>query len=467
MAGLTLRAAVLVIAAVLGAGAASAQKSGELAGNAALLDIDGAIGPATSDFLRRGLARAEREGAEVVVIRINTPGGLDAATRDIDQAILASKVPVVAYVAPSGARAASAGTFIVYASHLAAMAPATNLGAATPIDIGGGELGGNDHDRADRNSRGGDKAEDKPASEPETPGPGSTLSRKATNDAAAGIRSLAELRGRDAEFAEAAVRQAATMTAREALQHHVVDLIATDLDDLLAQLNGRVVTVAGKPRTLHTRGILVQVIKPDWRNRLLGVITDPTVAYLLLLIGLYGLVFEGYSPGAILPGVVGAIALLLALYALQVLPVNYAGLALIVLGVALIAAEVAVPNFGALGIGGLVALVAGSIMLMDVDLPGYRVSRGVIFGIATSSALVFGLALTLATRARLRPVTTGADEMLGHLAVAVEDFDGQGRVRVRGEIWKAISDQPIHSGQSVRVEAISGLVLRVKPDPSA
>ncbi|WP_084087183.1 NfeD family protein [Aerolutibacter daejeonensis] len=423
-----------------------------------LLDIKGGIGPATSDHVRRGLEQAADEDASAVVLRIDTPGGLDAATRDINQAILASKVPVIGWVAPEGARAASAGTYILYACHLAAMAPATALGAATPVSIGPGQSPRKDPAQAP------DRREDDARPPKATPvSADDAAAGKAINDAAAYLRSLAELRGRDVVFAEKAVREAATLTARQAVEAKVVEFIASDMTQLLAQAHGRTVRLGERSVTLVTEGATVNVFEPGWRTRLLAVITEPTVAYLLLLIGLYGLLFEGYSPGAVFPGVIGAICLLLALYALQVLPVNYAGLALIVLGVALMAAEFAMPSFGALGIGGVVALVAGSLIMFDTSGPGYGIPGRLIAGIALASALLFMGVLWLATRARRLPVVADVASPLGQLALVVEDFAGRGTVRIRGEEWQAASARPLRRGDRVRVAAIDGLVLQVVP----
>lgn len=421
-----------------------------------LVEVSGGIGPATSDHIRRGIARAEADGAAAVVLRIDTPGGLDAATRDINQALLAAQVPVIGWVAPEGARAASAGTFILYATHLAAMAPATSLGAASPVAIGGGDPGGAAPRRpsppaGDDGEAGGDDDG------------GTAMSRKVTNDAIAYLRGIAERRGRDVEFAEAAVRDAATLTAREALERGVIEIVAGDLDDLLRQADGRTVRLGDREQVLALAGASVRTLEPDWRNRLLSVITDPSIAYFLLLIGLYGLVFEGYNPGALVPGVIGAISLLLALYALQVLPVNYAGLALIVLGVILMTAELFLPSFGTLGIGGIVALVAGSVMLFDGEGPGYGVSRGLIGAVAAVSGLCFLAIGWLAMRARRRPVVTGRHELIGAIAVVRRDFTGHGRVHVRGEDWQARSAAPLRAGEQVVIDGIDGLVLSVRP----
>lgn len=409
-------------------------------GTALLLHVDGAIGPAMTDYVTDGLNTAAKQHAELVILEMDTPGGLSSSMRAIIKAILASPVPVVTYVAPSGSRAASAGTYILYASHIAAMAPATNVGAATPVQLSGGSSS--------------TPAKPKTAEE-----------RKVLNDALAYIRALATKRGRNADWAEQAVRNAASLTATEALKQHVIDLMANDVPDLLVKLNGRHVTTEAGTVTLDTTNIQVQEYHRGFRVKFLGVLTNPTLAYILLLIGIFGLVFEGLHPGGVLPGVVGAIALLLALYAFHLLPVNFAGLALIVLGIILFVAETFVSSYGTLSIGGLAAFIFGSIILMNTDVPGFQVSRGLIGGIGTAAALIIAATLWIAIRAHRRPVVSGAEEMVGARGRALADFSaaGAGTVRIHGETWSARSGTPIRTGDAVRVVRREGLILWVEP----
>lgn len=429
------------------------------ASSALLLRVDGAISPASADYVERGIALAAQQHAAVVVLELDTPGGLDTSMRGIIKAILASPVPVVGYVAPSGSRAASAGTYILYACHVAAMAPATNLGAATPIQL----IGGASPLPATPAPAPGSKD----AKPPSNPASQDTETRKVTNDAVAYIRALAERRGRNADWAEQAVREAVSVSAEQALKLHVIDLIASDLPQLLADIDGRRVTLADGEQLLHTRGLAVQTLSPDWRSRFLAVIADPSIAYLLLLVGLGGLLFEGYSPGAVLPGVAGAICLLLALYAFQMLPVNYAGLALIALGVCLIIAETFVPAYGTLGVGGVVAFVIGSVILMDTSVPGYGLSLPLVLGVSIAAALVLVGIVWMALRARGQPVVSGREQMVGSVGVAVGDFDRLGTVHVHGERWQALTRAPLRNGEAVQVTGIDGLILSVKPAPVA
>ena len=424
-----LLAALVLCAPLAGSAPAPAAPAG------VLIPIAGPIGPATSDFFVRQLEAAQADGATLVVVTLDTPGGLDTSMRDMVQAILASDVPVVTYVAPSGARAASAGTFLLYASHVAAMAPATNLGAATPVQIGAGQQ----------------KASD------------STLEHKAVNDATAYIVSLAHLRGRNAEWAARAVREGASLPSDEALENKVVDLVATDLPELLAAIDGRTVKLQTREVTLATHGLVLRDVQPDWRTQVLSLITNPNVAYLLMLIGIYGLLLEGYNPGTVLPGVVGGISLLLALFAFQVLSANFAGLALIAVGVLLIVAESFVPLFGALGIGGIVAFVIGSVMLLDADIPGFGIAWQLIGTMALAGALVLLAIVSFAVKARRRPVVSGVEGLLRESAEAVETFEREGLVRAHGEIWRAVSRGPVREGQRLRILSVKGLQLEVEP----
>ena len=459
--------AALVAAA---ADAPSSQNAGGPSPFVRLLEIDGPIGPATSRFIEKGIARAQEDGARLVVLQMDTPGGLDTAMRDIIRAILASQIPVATYVAPSGARAASAGTYILYASHIAAMAPATNVGAATPVAIGGEPPPAQPREPAPRDGEPEPDAGSRPDADrsparkaPRPEEPATAMERKVVNDAVAYLRSLAELRGRNAEWAEQAVRGAASLSATDALKQNVIDVIARDLPDLLAQIDGREVRIGERTIRLTTAGLAVERVEPDWRTRLLYVLTNPTVAYGLLLIGIYGLLLEGYNPGAILPGVVGAISLLLALFAFQILSVNYAGLALVGLGIIMIIAEFFVPSFGALGLGGLIAFVVGSIILLDSDVPGMDIGAPLIGGVATVGGLALLGLVYLATRAHRRPVATGAFSMVGATAEAFEDFETTGRVRYGGELWNAHTSAPLRAGQPVRIVKVEGLWLRVEP----
>jgi len=421
-------------------------------GSVIQLTIEDAIGPATDDYIQRALESAAANKAEMVIIQMDTPGGLDSAMRGIIKNIANSSVPIATYVAPSGARAASAGTYLLYASHIAAMAPGTNVGAATPVQIGGispSPTIKKDSDQSPDQS-GSDVSED-------------ALKKKVINDSVAYIRGLAQLRGRNQQWAEKAVREAASLPANEALKLNVIDIIATSTDDLLKQIDGRQVVIHGQTRTLNTAGAPIIQILPDWRSRLLSVITNPNVAYILMIIGVYGLLLEFYNPGGILPGTIGAISLLLALYAFQLLPINYAGMALIFLGIALMIGEAFEPSFGVLGIGGVTAFVIGSIILMDTEAPGYGVDLSIIITFALTSVLIFIVVVGLALKSRRRAIVSGMEQLIGSKATAVNDFVHQGTVTVHSEHWQALSDVPLHQNQQVKVTDIQGLTLKVEP----
>jgi membrane-bound serine protease (ClpP class) len=414
-----------------------------------VVELDGAITPATASYFIRALGDAHDANAAALVVRLDTPGGLDEAMRDMIKEILASRVPVVFYVAPNGSRAASAGTYLLYASHVAAMAPATNIGSSTPVNIGGGQF---------------PSPAEPPEGGGEDPAAGaSAMERKVVNDAVAYIRGLATLRGRNAEWAEQTVREAANLPAAEALEMNVIDVVAESLDALLAMLDERTIAVEGGTVTLDLTNAEIVTVVPDWRDELLALITNPSVAYLLLIIGLYGLILEFYNPGFGVPGVIGVICLLLGAYALQMLPISYAGLALLLVGIALMVAEVVTPTVGVLGTGGVVAFVAGSIMLFDSELPGYRVSLPIVAAAAVASAGLFMLGLGAAARARRLKVSTGREAMIGAPAVALEDFADIGRVRAFSESWQARSPRPVRKGDPLRITGVEGLVLTVEP----
>ncbi len=439
---------------------AEAGAPGTPGGTVALIEIEGAIGPATSQHFNQASDKAAKMGAALIILRLDTPGGLDEAMRDIIKRILASEIPVIGFVAPAGARAASAGTYILYATHLAAMAPATTLGAATPVPVmpapkpGGGSPG-------DVPAPPGPAP--KPQELPSASPPDDAMERKIVNDAVAYIRGLAEQRQRNADWAERAVREAASLPAEEALKQRVINLISADIPDLLQDLEGRQVKLASGPVTLHTKGLTVERIEPTWRLKILAVLANPAVAYILMLLGIYGLLLEGYNPGAILPGVIGGICLLLALYAFQILPVNYAGLALIALGIAMIVAETFVPSLGVLGIGGVIAFVVGSILLMDTGVPGYDVPLAIVGAVATAAAGIVLLTVIMLLRARQRRVVTGQEALPGAEAVAQEDFQREGWVHVVGETWRARCNVPVVRGQALRVLRVEGLLLTVEP----
>ncbi|MFN3984859.1 MAG: NfeD family protein [Rhodocyclaceae bacterium] len=491
---------VLLGVALLGGSFAGEQAA---PGKVVALRLDGAIGPASADFIVRGLTRAAEGGAGLAVIELDTPGGLDTSMRVIIKHILASPIPVVTYVYPEGARAASAGTFILYASHVAAMAPATNLGAASPVAIGapgGNPAPGAADDGADRTAADGqadpkdspDATGDTPSSTrdtssalgndsadatPATPAvprgsgrsSGSALMDKATNDAAAYIRSLAQLRGRDADFAERAVREAASLSAHEALQAGVIDIVATNLTDLLTQLDGREIRLdSGNTLRLATAGAQVEQVSPDWRTSVLALISNPQLALVLMMIGIYGLFFEFTSPGFGVPGVAGLICILVAMYAFQLLPVNWAGVALIAVGAVLMLAEAFLPSFGVLGIGGIVAFVVGGLFLLDGDVPGFGIPTSFVVAMAVLSAGLLFAVGTFAVRARGRRVVSGREDLIAATGAVTAITGDTAYAHIHGEQWRVIADTPLATGDMVRVRDVDGLTLRVErlPQPT-
>ena len=433
--------------AILAALLITASAGTDEGGKAYLIEVEGAIGPVIQELVARGIGDAEQEHAAMVILQMDTPGGLDHSMREIIKTILDANVPVVTWVSPQGSRAASAGTYILYASHVAAMAPATNLGAASPVAIGAPSGGGDKPDPSGKDAKKGAA----PA--------GDTMMRKATNDAAAYIRSLAELRGRNAEWGERAVREAVSLSAAEAKKIKVIEIIADSVPALLQAVDGRTVEAGGEKRKLATAGAQVIEIEADWRTNVLRVITNPSVAYLMILLGIYALIFEFSNPGLILPGVVGAICILIAMYAFQLLPVNYAGLALLLLGIAFMVAEVWVAAHGALAVGGLVAFVIGSIMLLDTDIPQFEIPYTLIAGVTVGSAAFVFLVVGMMVKNRARPVVAGREYLLGASGEALEDISGEGWARVQGERWRVRTKEPLRAGERLRITAVHGLVL--------
>ncbi|GAA5187324.1 nodulation protein NfeD [Ferrimonas gelatinilytica] len=426
-----------------------------------VIPIKGVIGPASADYLVSELEQAQQQDTSVIIIELDTPGGLDGAMRSMIQAITQSPVPVATYVTPSGARAASAGTFLLMASHVAAMAPGTNLGAASPVAIGGPGPA-----PAQEPSERPDATTDQPSSgqadEDKRVKATTTLEKKALNDAVAYIRALAELHGRNADWAETAVSEAASLAASDALAQGVIDLIATDRADLIRQLQGREIQLQGRTERLEVTGATIER-EPDWRYRLLAVLTNPNVAYILMLVGIYGLILEFYNPGVGLPGVLGGICLLLAMYALQMLPINYAGLGLMLLGITLMILEALSPSFGLFGIGGVIAFALGSTLLMDSDLPGYQIALPLILALSITSLGLFTLVLSLLLKVRKRPVSTGDQQFQQSQAWVLDGFPGTGRVRFANEIWQAHCPDPLKPQQKVTVIRRDGVTLHVAP----
>lgn len=425
---------------------------GATAGTVVVAEIDGAISPPTAAYFQRALEQAGQAQAELLVLRLNTPGGLDASMREMIRDILASPVPVATYVSPSGARAASAGTYLLYASHIAAMSPGTNLGAATPvaIGIGGGQPSGPPGD-------------EKPAPGGGSPG-GSAMEKKVVQDAVAYLRSLAQMRGRNVEWAEKAVREAASLSAGDALKLDVVDYVAVDLAHLLKQADGRSVTMEDGERRLDLAEPAIVVVEPNWQESLLEAIANPNIALILMMLGVYGLLFEFYNPSFGVAGIVGVICLLLAMYALAMLPINAAGALLLLAGIVLMAAEAFFPSFGVLGIGGVVAFVVGALMLVDAEVPGMEISLAFVLPLAAASALAMAGIGGFALRARRRPVVSGTEALVGGTAEALDDFEGKGWVLAFGERWQARGEGPMKRGERVRITAVDGLTLVVQPE---
>ncbi|PLW83211.1 serine protease [Kineobactrum sediminis] len=440
-----------------------------------VIDIGGGIGPATADHLQRSLDKAVEADANLIVLRIDTPGGLDTAMRDMIKAILSSPIPVAGYVAPSGARAASAGTYLLYATHVAAMSPGTNIGAATPVQMGGtpefpdfpgGEQPGGKQPSGEESS-GEQPSGEEPAAAGEDESAqgalkGTAMQRKIINDAVAYIRSLAQMRGRNAEWAERAVREGVSIAAEDALELGVIELLADSVEDLLAQLDGRQVSLADETVTLRTAGQDIHYQAPDWRTGFLSVITDPNVAYVLLLVGIYGLIMEFYNPGVGLPGIVGAVSLLIAMYALQMLPVSYAGIGLILLGVALMVTEAFAPSFGVLGLGGATAFLIGSVMLMDTSLPAFQIALPIIVALTVFSVGLLVFALGLLMKARHASLVSGVEYLIGRTGKVARVDDNHAWVLLDGELWQARADTPLEVDDEVTVTAIDGLTAEVR-----